>query len=76
MQSVGGKHGNCNEVSANAIRSFHCSGPPDEILNAEFWFWMWKRYMQQQIMVNAGNAAVPRKVGFLCPSKQQSGRPI
>lgn len=37
-ESVGGKHGNCNEVSANAIRSLHCSGPPDEILNAVFWF--------------------------------------
>lgn len=61
-------------ISANAIRHSHCSEPPDEILNVEAIYTALGDGKNGVGVV--GNAAVPGKVSFLCPKKQQSERPI
>lgn len=54
-------------VSANVIRHFHCSGPPDEILNVEAISTALDRGKKRGGI--ARNAAIPGKAGFLCPTK-------
>lgn len=61
-------------ISANAIRHSHCSEPPDEILNVEAIYTALGDGKNGVGVV--GNAAVPGKVSFLCPKKQQSEDPF
>lgn len=54
-------------VSANVIRHFHCSGPPDEILNVEV-IYTALHHGKKQVGI-ARNAALLGKDDFLCPTK-------
>lgn len=53
--------------SADVIRHFHCSGPPDEILNVEAIDTALDRGRKR--VGFARNAAIPGKDSLLCPTK-------